>query len=66
MADAIFQGYASYKAYASNKEKGENMTKLPKYDDKIKFDEWYECITYVLNMIYGSNLCPLAYIIWLD
>ena len=34
-ADDIFQGYASYKAYVSKKEKGENMTKLPKYDDKL-------------------------------
>lgn len=42
------------------------MTKLPKYDDKIEFDEWFERVTDVLNMIYGSNLCPLAYVIRLD
>ena len=62
----IFQGYAAYKAYTANKEKGENMTKLPKYDDKIEFDEWYERVTDVLNMIYGSNLCPIAYVVRLD
>ena len=55
-----------YKAYVSNKEKGENLMKLPRYDDKIEFDEWFERVTDVLNMIYGSNLCPLACVIHLD
>lgn len=66
IAADIFQGYAVYKAYAANKEKGENMTKLPKYGDKIEFDVWYERVTDVLNMIYGSNLCPTAYVVRLD
>jgi hypothetical protein len=64
--DDIFQGYAAYKGYTSNKEKGENLTKLPKYDNKLEFDEWYERVNDVLNMIYGSNLCPIAYVIRLD
>jgi hypothetical protein len=62
----IFDGYNAYKAYLSNKEKGENMNKLPKYDDKGEFDEWFERVTDVLNMIYGSYMCPLAYVIRLD
>ena len=64
--DDIFDGYNAYKAYLSNKEKGENITKLPKYDDKAEFDEWFERVTDVLNMIYGSYMCPLAYVIRLD
>jgi hypothetical protein len=64
--DDIYGGYNAYKAYLSNKEKGENMTKLPKYDDKGEFDEWFERVTDVLNMIYGSYMCPLAYVIRLD
>ena len=62
----IFDGYNSYKAYVANKEKGENISKLPKYDDKGEFDEWFERVTDVLNMIYGSYMCPLAYVIRLD
>lgn len=61
--DDIFNGYTSYKSYVTNKEKGENKTKIPKYDDKGEFDEWYERVTDVLNMIYGSNMCPLSYVI---
>ncbi len=63
----IFQGYTAYNAYASSKkEKGENLTKLPKYDDNLEFDKWYKRVTDVLNMIYSSNLCPIAYIIRLS
>lgn len=62
----IFDGYNAYKAYVANKEKGENISKLPKYDDKGEFDEWFERVTDVLNMIYGSYMCPLAYVIRLD
>lgn len=64
--DDIFNGYNAYKAYVANKEKGENIGKLPKYDDKGEFDEWFERVTDVLNMIYGSYMCPLAYVIRLD
>ena len=64
--DDIFDGYNAYKAYVANKEKGENISKLPKYDDKGEFDEWFERVTDVLNMIYGSYMCPLAYVIRLD
>ena len=64
--DDIFDGYNAYKSYLSNKEKGDNITKVPKYDDKGEFDEWFERVTDVLNMIYGSYMCPLAYVVRLD
>lgn len=62
----IVDGHFAYKAYVQNKEKGENMTKLPKYDDKMEFDEWFERVQDVLNMIYGSNLCPISYVVRVD
>ena len=65
-ATHIYDGYSAYKSYVANKEKGENITKLPKYDEKIEFDEWFERVVDVLNMIYGSNMCPLSYVIRLD
>ena len=61
--DDLLNGHLAYEAYIQNRDKGENIKSLEKWNDKIDFDDWDWKVTETLSLVYGHNYCPLAYII---
>ena len=61
--DDLLNGHLAYEAYVQNRDKGENIKALEKWNDKIDFDDWDRKVTETLSLVYGRNYCPLAYVI---
>ena len=57
------QGHMAYEAYVQNRDKGENIKSLEKWNDKLEFDDWDRKVTETLSLVYGRNYCPIAYVI---
>ncbi len=53
----------AYEAYIQNREKGDNIKSLKKWNDKVDFNDWDWKVTETLSLIYGRQYCPLAYVI---
>jgi hypothetical protein len=61
--DDLRRGHMAYEAYVQNRDKGENIKSLEKWNDKLEFDDWDRKVTETLSLVYGWNYCPIAYII---
>ena len=61
--DQLRQGHMAYEAYVQNRDKGENIKSLEKWNDKLEFDDWDRKVTETLSLVYGRNYCPIAYVI---
>jgi hypothetical protein len=61
--DDLRRGHMAYEAYIQNRDKGENIKSLEKWNDKLEFDDWDRKVTETLSLIYGRNYCPIAYVI---
>lgn len=57
------RGHMAYEAYVQNRDKGENIKSLEKWNDKLEFDDWDRKVTETLSLVYGRNYCPIAYVI---
>jgi hypothetical protein len=53
----------AYKAYIQNRNKGDNIKSLERWNDKVNFDDWDWKVTETLSLIYGRQYCPLTYVI---
>ena len=61
--DDLRHGHMAYEAYVQNRDKGDNIKSLEKWNDKLEFDDWDRKVTETLSLVYGRNYCPIAYVI---
>ncbi len=61
--DDLIAGHAAYEAYLINKDKGESVKGIPKFDPKVDLDDWDKLVTETLSMIHGAQYTGIAYVI---
>jgi hypothetical protein len=59
--DDLIAGHAAYEEYLINKDKGESMKGIPRFDPKVDFDDWDKLVTETLSMIHGAQYTGIAY-----
>ncbi len=57
--DDLLNGHLAYEAYIQNRDKGENIKSLEKWNDKIDFNDWDRKVTETLSLVYGAIIAPL-------
>ena len=63
MINYLKDGHLAYEACMANRDKGENIRSLEKWNNKQDFNKWDRKVTGTLSLIYGRNYSPIAYII---
>ena len=61
--DCLIAGHATYEAYLVNKDEGNSIKGIPKFDPKVDFDDWDTLVTETLSMIPGLQYTGVAYVI---
>jgi hypothetical protein len=61
--DDLIAGHAAYEAYLINKDKGESVKGIPKFNPKVDFNDWHKLVTETLSMIHGAQYTGIAYVI---